>query len=71
VWAWGNSEYGQCMVGGKAIDRIDRPTEASESIAQSTEGKVVDIRFGGCFVLVLDGELMTGWEGSLLEYSID
>lgn len=67
VWAWGNSEYGQCLVGGKAIDRISIPTEASQDIAQSIEGKVVDICFGGSFVLVLDdaGDVYTAGFGAL------
>lgn len=56
IWAWGNSEYGQALVGGKAIDRIDVPTEATDDVAQAIESKVVDIRLGGSFVVLLDGE---------------
>jgi hypothetical protein len=56
LWGWGNSEYGQALVGAEAIDRIDVPTEASEDLAKSIEGKVIDVRFGGSFVIVLDGE---------------
>lgn len=67
VWAWGNSEYGQCMVGGKPIDRISISTEASHDIAQSIEAKVVDVRFGGSFVVVLDeaGNVYTAGFGAL------
>jgi alpha-tubulin suppressor-like RCC1 family protein len=65
MWAWGNSEYGQCLVRGKAINSIVRPTEASIDVAQCTKGKVVDVRFGGCFVLVLDGEPKRWGERSL------
>ena len=57
VWCWGNSEYAQALVGGEPIDRIDVPTEATVSIANVLEGaKVVDIKFGGSFVVILDGE---------------
>ncbi|UZJ57353.1 hypothetical protein CBS101457_006673 [Exobasidium rhododendri] len=67
IWAWGNSEYGQCLVGGKAIDRIDRPTEASVDVARCTEARIVDIRLGGCFVVVLDeaGNVYTAGFGAL------
>jgi alpha-tubulin suppressor-like RCC1 family protein len=59
VWAWGNSEYGQCLVGGQAIDQIRTPTEATEDLSRSISGKVVDVRFGGSFVVILDGELQS------------
>lgn len=67
IWAWGNSEYGQCLVGGKTIDRIGTPTEASHDVAQSIEGRVVDVRFGGSFVVVLDdaGNVYTAGFGAL------
>jgi Regulator of chromosome condensation (RCC1) repeat len=57
IWCWGNSEYAQALVQGEPIDRIDVPTEASGSIASILEGaKIIDIKFGGSFVVLLDGE---------------
>lgn len=57
IWCWGNSEYAQALVGGEPIDRIDVPTEALSSVASALQGaKVVDIKFGGSFVVLLDGE---------------
>ncbi|PWN36657.1 RCC1/BLIP-II [Meira miltonrushii] len=55
IWCWGNSEYAQALVGGEPIDRIDVPTEASSSVASVLQGaKVVDVKFGGSFVVLLD-----------------
>jgi hypothetical protein len=56
VWAWGNSEYGQCLVGGEAINQIRTPREATHDIKKSIKEKIVDIRFGGSSLVVLDGE---------------
>lgn len=57
IWCWGNSEYGQALVQGEPIDQIKVPTEASSCIADVLQGaKVVDIKFGGSFVVLLDGK---------------
>lgn len=56
LWTWGNSEYGQCLLKGQAINQIRTPTEATDDLARSVEGKVVDVQFGGSFVVILDGE---------------
>lgn len=58
VWGWGNSEYGQALVNGEAIDRIDVPTEATEALAQALVpgARVVDVKLGGSFVVILDGK---------------
>lgn len=56
VWAWGNNEYGQCLVKSTSREQILAPTEVG-GISDKIEGKVLDIRLGGCFVVVLDGML--------------
>lgn len=58
VWGWGNSEYGQALVGDEAIDRIDVPTEATDALKQALApgARVVDVKLGGSFVVVLDGK---------------
>lgn len=56
IWGWGNSEYAQALVGGKAIDRIDVPTEATQAVADATgNSRIADIKLGGSFVVLLDG----------------
>ncbi|RHZ87351.1 hypothetical protein Glove_37g92 [Diversispora epigaea] len=42
LWAWGNSEYGQCMTGEK-VDKILEP------IKVPIEHKIIDIATGGTF----------------------
>lgn len=58
VWGWGNSEYGQALVGGEAIDRLDVPTEATDALKQALApgARVVDVKLGGSFVVILDSE---------------
>ncbi|KAK9768138.1 hypothetical protein K7432_001488 [Basidiobolus ranarum] len=46
MFTWGNSEYGQCMLGSK-IDRVLEP------MAVSVDDQVVDIAAGGSFALYL------------------
>ncbi|CAO1626103.1 unnamed protein product [Parajaminaea phylloscopi] len=62
VWSWGNNEYEQCLVPGRAQsssglrDQIAVPTEVSTTFAASLgpESCVEDIKIGGSWVVVVD-----------------
>ncbi|KAL1925587.1 uncharacterized protein VTP21DRAFT_470 [Calcarisporiella thermophila] len=60
LWTWGNSEYGQCMLGRK-IDRILEPVKVH------FEKNILDVAAGGPFSLVLtdEGRIYTCGYGAL------
>jgi len=53
IFSWGNSEYGQAL-GGEVVQQIVEPREIK--VLEKGMGKVKDVKVGGSFVLVLDGE---------------
>ena len=53
LFSWGNSEYGQAL-GNEILDQILKPREV-ENFHQEM-GKIKDVKGGGSFVTVLDGE---------------
>lgn len=62
VWAWGNNEYGQCLVTGEGSeDQVARPTEVTDRVRRSLgdgEVGIKDIKVGGSWTAVLDGEYL-------------
>lgn len=60
LWMWGNAEYGQALQPPDTSvgDQVTPPVEAALG---ACEARIVDVRVGGSFVVMLDGTYSTGW----------